>query len=443
MTAGSRGNPPEALSKWILATGMDVLCDLSKSQGAYLHDAHTGNDYLDLFSFFASRPLSFNHPGLSDPEFLKRLGSLAVHKPSNCDIYTPEYADFTQKFCEVALGGEFAKVFFIEGGSPAVENALKTAIDWKHRKNIEAGVGEKGSQIVHFAQCFHGRTGYALSLTDSSDPRKTQFFPKFDWPRISNPMMTFPFDEAALKSVIAREEQALEEIHRAFDENPDDIAGIIIEPIQGEGGDNYFRSEFLKALGEVCVQREALLIFDEIQTGFGGTGTWWDWQHHGVKPDVMVFGKKTQVCGIAVTDRVNEVESVFVVPSRISSTFEGNLVDMVRCHRVIEIIEEDKLLDHGAMIGEYLMKLLNDLPGAFPEVSGVRGRGLWAAFDLPSTEERDKVVKACFEELLIVMPCGERSIRMRPALDIAADAIARGIALLEAAIRRAYDRKIR
>ncbi len=441
MIAGATAKPPEVLSRWILASGMDVLCDLTRSHGAYLYDARSGSEYLDLFSFFGARALGFNHRKLVDPDFVERMGRVALHKPSNCDVYTPEYEAFVDRFCTGALGGAFAKVFFIEGGSPAVENAVKTAVDWKHHKNMAAGRGEKGTQIIHFAGGFHGRTGYALSLTDALDPRKTQFFPRFDWPRVSSPWMTFPFDEEAAAEVAEREAQSLREIEAAFDANPDDIAAIIIEPIQGEGGDRYFRTEFLAELRRLSLEREALLIFDEIQTGFGSTGTWWDWQHHGVKPDVMVFGKKTQVCGIAVTERVNEVDSVFVVPSRISSTFEGNLVDMVRCHRTIDIIEEDNLLDHAVRMGDYLMKLLEDLSRTFPEVSGVRGRGLWAAFDLPTREERDRVIGGCFEEYLIVMGCGEKSVRMRPALDIGADAIGRAVAQLEAGICRAYKRK--
>jgi len=432
----------DILEKWILASGMPLCCDLHNSNGAYLRDAQSGKDYLDLFSFFASRPLSFNHPSLTDPAFVERLGKISLHKPSNCDVYTPEYAAFTDIFAAVALGGAFAHVFFIEGGSPAVENALKTAIDWKHLKNIEAGRGDGlGSQTIHFSQCFHGRTGYCLSLTDSPDPRKTRYFPKFSWPRVSNPKLNFPIDDAEVQRVAEAEAASLAEIERAFDDNPNDIAAILIEPIQGEGGDNYFRPEFFAALREVCDRREALLIFDEVQTGLGGTGAWWDWQNLGVKPDVMVFGKKTQVCGIAATSRVDEVEGVFRTPSRISSTFEGNLTDMVRAHKVIEIIEEEGLIDHAKDMGGYLHKLLHELGETAPEMSNIRGRGLFAAFDLPSGADRDAVVDACFKEQLIILPCGERSVRMRPALDISADDLARGAAQLEVGICNAFGRK--
>ena len=399
------------LGQWILASGLPLVCDLNKSHASFLHDSKTGADFLDFFCFFASRPLGFNHPKLREAAFVESLDRAARIKPSNCDIYTLEYADFTQAFAEKALQGLFRHVFFVEGGSPAVENAVKAAIDWKHRKNMAAGRGEKGRQIVHFAQAFHGRTGYSLSLTDSHDPRKGQFYPKFSWPRITNPKMRFPFDADAEAAVVAAEQKALRDIHEAFDAHPDDIAAVIIEPIQGEGGDNYFRPEFLLALRQICDEREALLIFDEVQTGFGATGAWWHWQNMGVQPDLMVFGKKTQVCGFAATDRIDEVAGVFQVPSRISSTFEGNLSDMVRCSRIIDVILEDELLANAAAMGQRLLDHLSALQHECAALKSLRGQGLWVAFDLPDAQMRDALLSACYAEHLLVLPCGERSVR--------------------------------
>lgn len=430
------------LSKWMLADGMPLVCDLKRSRGPYLYDATRDIEYLDFFSFFAARPLGFNHPGLHDPEFLERLQVAALHKPSNCDTYTVDYARFVDTFATVALEGAFPHVFFIDGGGPAVDNAVKAAIDWKHRKNIAAGKSpDQGNQIIHFRRAFHGRTGYALSLTDPFDLRKVQYFPTFPWPRITAPKMTFPFDDAACRDVEARERQAIDEIEAVLAKCPDDIAAIIIEPIQGEGGDNYFRSEFFVQLRTICDAHDVLLIFDEVQTGFGATGKWWDWQHHGVQPDLLVFGKKTQVCGFAATARMDEVDSVFKIGSRISSTFAGNLVDMVRCERVMEIIQAENLLDNAVIMGGYLQRVLHDLAASHSQITAVRGRGLFAAFDMPNTSERDALIRACFAEELLILPCGERSVRMRPALDIGADAIGRAAAQLEAGLRRTYGKK--
>ena len=414
---------------------MAVVCDLNASHGHYLRDAISGTDYLDFFGFFASRPLAFDHPKLCAPEFVERLGAVARHKPSNCDVYTSEYATFVDLFGRVVLGGDFVHVFFIDGGGPAVDNAVKAAIDWKVRKNLGAGRGEVGRQIIHFKQAFHGRTGYALSLTDSFDLNKTRYFPKWDWPRISNPKIIFPLSEESIAAAEERETEALGEIALSFERHGDDIAAVIIEPIQCEGGDNYFRSEFLRQLRRLCDEREVLLIFDEVQTGFGATGKWWDWRHHDVRPDILIFGKKTQVCGMAATGRLDEVDSVFSVSSRISSTFTGNIVDMVRVQRVIEIIEEERLLDNAITMGEYLLHVLTEVMKSHPAVRAVRGRGTLAAFDLPDRATRDALLASCFRQELLVLPCGDRSIRFRPSLDISADAIGRAGAQLEAALR--------
>jgi L-lysine 6-transaminase len=192
----------------------------------------------------------------------------------------------------------------------------------------------------------------------------------------------------------------------------------------------------LRTLRDIADRTETVLVFDEVQTGFGGTGQWWDWQHHQVQPDVMVFGKKTQVCGIAATQRFDEVDSVFHVRSRISSTFSGDLVDMVRCQRVIEIITEQNLLAHVRRMGTYLLDLLTALQKEHAAMSQARGRGLLAAFDMPTTEARDRLLKACYEQCLLLLPCGSRSIRFRPPLDVRPDSVGRAAALLETALRR-------
>jgi len=424
-----------SVEKWMLPDGMPFVFDPLKSKGHYLHDARSGKDLLDLFCFFAARPLSFNHPGLNQPDFIEHLGKLALHKPSNCDVYTEEYAKFLNAFGQTAMAGKFPHLFFIEGGGPAVDNALKTAMDWKQRKNAERGISGR-TVILHFKQAFHGRTGYAISCTDSHDKRKTEYFELFDWPRVTNPKMSFPFNAEAQAETEALEAKAYAEIDQVFETYKDQVAAILVEPIQGEGGDNYFRSEFLQGLRRICDEREALLMFDEVQTGFVGTGLWWDFLHHGVTPDVVVFGKKTQVCGIAASARMGEVESVFHTPSRISSTFSGNFVDMVRCRRIIEIIEADGLVNNATKMGRYMLKLLEDLGRQWPQIENIRGRGLWAAFDLPSTEERDALIKACYEEELLINSCGTRTVRLRPALDIDAESLARSAAQMEAGFKR-------
>jgi L-lysine 6-transaminase len=410
----------ESLSKWILADGFDVVLDFEKSHGNWLHDARSGRDYLDLLSFFGSNPIGFNHPKMKDPEFLRTLARVAQLKPALSDIYSVEFAQAVDTMGRLAFPSGMKHAFFIEGGALGIENALKTAFDWKVRRNQAKGIaGEKGSQVIHFREAFHGRTGYTLSLTNT-DPVKTNYFPKFRWPRIDTPKLRFPVTPAVEQEVAAAEQSALTQIRKAFEDNPDDVAALIIEPIQAEGGDNHFRPQFLKALETVCREHDCLFIVDEVQTGIGLTGKMWCHEHFGIHPDMLAFGKKTQVCGFLAGPRIDEEpKNVFAVPSRINSTFGGNLTDMVRFARYLEVIEEDRLVENARTTGEALLRGLEELQ---QELSGLirnaRGRGLMIAFDLETPELRDRARQRIMEAGALLLPCGVRSIRFRPSLNL-------------------------
>ena len=282
----------QTLGRHLLTDGYEVVIDLEKSHGSWIVDGETGKEYLDMFSMFASMSVGYNHPFLLENSAL--LTRAAIQKPTLSDMYTRQYADFVDTFSEVGIPDYLPHTFFIEGGGLAVENTLKAAFDWKVRKNMAAGKGEKGAVIIHFKNCFHGRTGYTMSLTDSPDPRKTLYFPKFDWPKITHPTLIFPSDEVAIANVERLEKQAMDEIKAAIAANPDDVAAIIIEPIQGEGGDNHVRPEFARGLREICDQEEILLIFDEVQTGVAITGTFWMHEQFGpdARPDLLAFGTR-------------------------------------------------------------------------------------------------------------------------------------------------------
>ncbi len=423
------------LSRHMLVDGFDIVVDLKKSKGTYLVDARDGKRYLDFFTFVASSPLGMNHPKLTAPAFLKKLAYVAVNKPSLSDIYTAEQAQFVDTFSRVAMPATLPHAFFIEGGALAVENTLKAAFDWKIRKNRTRGYREeRGRQIIHFRQAFHGRSGYTLSLTNT-DPVKTDLFPKFAWPRVLNPAVRYPLNEENLARVIADEETSIGQIKQAFNENKDDIAAIIIEAIQGEGGDNHFRGEFFRALRELADDNEAMLIIDEVQTGVGMTGKMWAHQHF-VEPDMIAFGKKMQVCGFLCGRRIEEIpDNVFQVSGRLNSTWGGNLVDMVRAQKFLEIIEEENLVENARRQGEHLLGALHRLAEEFPPLSNIRGLGLFAAFDMPDSEMRTKVRNACLKKGLIILPSGERSIRFRPPLNVRGDEIDAGVAIIAKVLR--------
>ena len=421
----------ETLARNMLADGFPIVLDLENSRGSKIVDLRTGESYIDFFTFFASAPLGINHPVLTSGEAKEELILAAVNKPSNSDMYTTLMAEFVDTFSKFAKPDYMKYLFFISGGALAVENALKLAFDWKVQKNLIKGYKEeKGQQVIHFKQAFHGRSGYTLSLTNT-EINKIKYFPKFNWPRIINPKITFPVD-INLYKIVELEEKAINEIYSAIKNSKDDIAAIIIEPIQGEGGDNFFRQEFFMKLREIADDNEILLIFDEVQTGFGITGKFWASEHY-VKPDIIAFGKKAQVCGIMASPRIDDIpENCFHKSGRLNSTWGGNLTDMVRSKHILKIISEENLVKNSKIMGKYLLNKLYEFQIEFPLlVSQARGLGLMCSFDLPSAELRNKFKEKCFEEKLIILGCGEKSIRFRPRLNITKNDLDEGLNIIK------------
>ena len=424
----------ERLAKHILADGYPIVMDMDKSHGSYVVD-DKGNEYLDMFSMFASTAIGYNHPHLM--EKIEFLGRNAVNKPAMSDIYTKDYADLIDTFERVAMPKELQYLFFISGGTLAVENALKTAFDWKTRLNLSKGIQQEAGEVIHFKQAFHGRSGYTLSLTNTKDPRKYEYFPKFDWPRIDNPKIHYPVTEDNLSKTIDDEKRAIEQIENVLATRKNKVACIIIEPIQGEGGDNYFRKEFFKKLREICDKEEILLIFDEVQTGIGMTGKMWAFQHFDVVPDVVSFGKKTQVCGIlANKEKLDQIpNNVFKESSRINSTFGGNYIDMLRFKLILEVIEKENLVHNAEEKGKYIIDRLNDIAKHTNKVHSVRGLGLFIAFDFDSDINRSAFINKCFDNKMIILPCGEKSVRLRPHLNLSFKEVNKALEIIKLALK--------
>jgi L-lysine 6-transaminase len=431
------------IKKYMIGDGDPAVVDLENSHGAYIVDAITGKEYLDFFTFFASVPIGHNHPKMKEPEFLEKLTLSAITKPSNSDFYTTLLAEFVETFARIAMPESMQHLFLVSGGGLAVENALKTAFDWKVRKNFEhvGNIAEQpspfvlhglGSKVIHLQQAFHGRTGYTLSLTNTADPRKHMYFPKFDWPRVVNPKLSFPVTDEVLAAVQLLEEMAYDQIEAACLQHQGDIAAFIMEPIQGEGGDNHFRPEFFQGLRRLADKYEFMLIFDEVQSGMGITGKMWAFEHSPIEPDILAFGKKSQVCGIISGKRVDEIENnVFNESSRLNSTWGGNLVDMVRATRYLEIIEEEQLVAHTAVMGE---KLISGLQAVAEEskglISNVRGKGMMVAYDLPEMSKRDEMMKLLDDNGLKALKSGTHSIRFRGMLDTPEDVIDKALGVV-------------
>ena len=391
----------DRLSKHILTDGFHVVVDPMSSEGSWVVDTD-GNKYLDCYSQFASQPLGWRHPALLKAQ--NEMGISGRIKLANSDMYSEEYADFVDKFSKITP--DFKHYFFIDGGALAVENALKAAFDWKAKKlNYSHTVDINNLDVFHLKNAFHGRTGYTLSLTNTT-PEKTALFPKFRWTTV----------EPDWKDIEKR-------IHS-------EVAAIIIEPIQGEGGDNHFPLEFFTNLRRIADDNDCLLIFDEVQTGMGLTGKMWAYEHFNIVPDIMCFGKKTQVCGFCSTERIDEVkDNVFNTSGRINSTWGGNIVDMIRSRYIIDAIQKNNLINNAEDIGRHLLWELRKLP----VIDNVRGRGLMIAFDLSEEYVRDLVISKLSKNI-IVLKSGKRSIRLRPPLTFSIEDANHAISFIKEAV---------
>ncbi len=428
------------LKKRLLIDGFHLVVDLKKSRGAHIYNQLDKKTYLDFYAFFGSLPVGFHHPGLKNKGYQKALLEASQTKVALSDVYSPHFSRFVDVFDTLALRKQFKHLFFIEGGACAVENALKVAFDWKTRLNKKRGSTIEAGQIIHFRQSFHGRLGYSISMTDSFDPRKTEYFPKFPWPRVLNPKINVYEEECYPLTIEEREAKSLSQIHAVIKQFGPQIAAIIIEPIQSEGGDNHFRPQFLAALRNIADEHDILLIFDEVQTGLGGSGKWWCWENFGIKPDIMTFAKKVQVGGIAVTDRIDRegIENCFKISSRINSTFGGNLTDMVRATRYIEIIEEYDLFKNVREREKQFLDGFQNLSHRYP-LTNIRGLGTLFAFDVPTEALRKKVLQAAIEkEFVLLLASGKRTIRFRPTLSITKEEIDEGLTRLDKALKRVF-----
>ena len=394
----------DRLSQHILTDGFHIAVDISKSRGSWIVDVETGEKYLDCYSQFASQPLGWNHPALQKAEY--DLGNAALHKLANSDMYSEEYAMFADKFSEATP--DFKHYFFVDGGALGVENALKAAFDWKAKKlGYSHYVDINNMDVFHLKNAFHGRTGYTLSLTNTT-PEKTDLFPRFRW-----------------TTVKPNWREIEDRMH-------EEVAAIIIEPIQGEGGDNHFPKEFFTNLRRIANERDCLLIFDEVQTGMGLTGKMWAYEHFGVIPDMMCFGKKTQVCGFCSTDRIDEVkDNVFNTSGRINSTWGGNIVDMVRFRYIIDAVQKYDLIKNANDVGRHLIWCLRTIP----RIDNVRGRGLMIAFDLPNSELRNRTMRL-LQDNMMVLKSGAQSIRLRPPLTFSQKDAARACYLIKTAVEK-------
>ena len=375
------------------ASIFNIRIDFGKSNGSYIFDKNTGKRYLDFMGMYSSLPLGYNHE-IFDSSFEAKISEIAKLKLVNCEILSDEFDGFYKDFSRFTNGNNY---HFTCTGALAVEAAVKTAMWYKGPEN--------DGYVLSIKNSFHGinSVGNILTTRFSDIGQRQGNLPGTDvWPSVNS-----------IPEAIRHIKNSQSTFSNRFFMSSKDskLKGIIIEPIQATYGDNYLRIDHLKELREVCTKYDIPLIFDEIQTGFGASGNVWYSDHIEVQPDITVFGKKSQVSGIMVNDSHSKV---FEVPKRLSVTFDGDLVDMVRCKYIIQAIKDYNLLDNVNNMGLYFRNQLDK----FTDIKNIRNTGLLFAFDFDNKINRDSFVKKLYNNGMICNPTGNNSIRMRPNLAV-------------------------
>lgn len=395
MAAQLDGLSAHAIECKIPGTNIEILLDLPRSRGAWFCESETGADYLDLTGLFGGRALGFNHRGF-----------IEHHKtpPSdNLDPCSNLLEQLHQRMMKSKMVEGFAGLELVDSAESAMAFALDIA-------NARRGAS---SQVIHFSgNRDHGHRNGSTSAVDLACP-------------------SLPSIHVAHESDLTSEElTVLDSLSQAVDASEGGIAAVVVESVQSSLGDHYLRPFFLKALHRLCKESNSLLIVDEVDSGFGRSGSWWDCQHLGVKPDMIVFGGIAELGGVLISEDLMEwVGEPLKLPEK------GQLN---RCNAVLDAMENEQLIGHAGLMGRYLDTVLTELVMKYSALSNPRARGLRGAFDLPSVDERDALIQACLKEYLILLPSGVRSVSLRPTLDVRPDSIGRGIAQLEAALKRVY-----
>jgi len=356
----------------------------------YIEDVD-GNVYLDFASNIGVSQLGYSHPDIM--EILQKYSKLSALKIAGQDFYSEEHANLAKGILSIVP--ENFKVFFVNSGAEAVENAIKLA--YRARGPLVA---------ISCYGAFHGRTLGALTFTYSKPVQKKNF-PEFAVKRI--------------RFCTNDDDPSTDDISKILQEQKD-IAFIITEVVQGEGGYNIASKKFLQNLYRAARDHGIPLIIDEVQSGMGRTGEWWAWNHYGIKPDIMTTAKGLQVGATLFDMRFDPKEK-----GAMSSTWGGgHRIDMAVGAKVIEVIKRDRLLDNAKKMGSLLLKRLSELVGKY-EIIGARGLGLMIAVEFESKESRDKVLQEAFKNGLILLPAGEKVIRVIPPLIITEKEIDEGL----------------
>ena len=407
----------EELGRYVIATPYPFVVDLARCEGMWLATVD-GERLFDWAGYFGSKLIGHNHPGLYEPAYVERLVLAANNKVANPDFLTPEclaYYRLLHRLAPESMRSDRLEVYAVNSGAEAVENMMKYLIALHNAK----GKGYAARRFLYFDKAFHGRTVFALGVTQTIDPVATKDFLGLGGG--GNIKLPFPAYDGDL-SVEENErvvQKALDKVEGALRLMADEIVGIIVEPIQGAGGQRVALPAFFQGLSRLAHRYGVYLAFDEVQTSLGATGRMWGLDHFDLPypPQAVAAGKKF---GNGVVYMREPLEDVGVL----DSTWGGTLADMVRVVREVEIVEEEGLIERAARNGERLAAGLRTLVARYDVATNVRGLGLYQGISLDSPERKSEAIRIAREEFdLLLLGAGEQSIRTRPNLSVTTEEI--------------------
>jgi acetylornithine/N-succinyldiaminopimelate aminotransferase len=384
----------DLFGKYVIANYGRLPRVIVKGQGCYLWDAD-GNKILDMFPGWAVSGIGHCHPKVVEA-IRKQAGEL-IHMDNT--FYTEQQGRLAQLLSERAFGG---KTFFCNSGAEANEAALKLARRHTAAQKYKYITAERG---------FHGRTFAAVTAT--AQPKYHQGFlpmlPGFSY---------VPFND-------------IKAIENAF---TDEVAAVMVEPIQGEGGINVATKEYLQAIRELCDKHGAMMILDEVQTGMGRTGKWFGYQQFGVEPDIMTLAKALGG-GVAIGAMMAKPEvAASLVPGTHASTFGGNSLACAAGIAVIEAIEAEGLLENAAKMGDHARGKLEVLAKKHSVIDHVRGMGLMIGIQLNTAGAG--IVSKCLEMGVRINCTHENILRFMPPMNVTSDQLDEAIGILDQAIAK-------
>jgi len=400
----------------------NIRIDFDKSHDSYIYDKKRNRYFLDFFGLYSTLPLGYSHEIFEDKSFWETLNKIARVKVTNCEIISDEGESLVRTFSRHSDMKGFEYFYFCCTGALAIEAAIKTAIDYK---------GSDKPIVISLKESFHGINSYGGFVTDRFFPvsQRLNGLPILDWCiKIHNPKFIYRNNSIDAEATQAGLEQFKTEFNACLEKHgADNIAALLVEPIQATYGDNYFPESFFKLIRELCDKHNICLVFDEIQCGFGVTGKMWYFQHLGMEPDIVAFGKKSQTSGIMVKERFGKI---FKTPIRLEVTWDSDLIDLVRCEYVLRAYGRYNILENTRKRGGELLEGLREIKS----LRNVRGLGMLVAFDFETSQEQDSFAGKAFENGLLFNKTRDKTIRLRPNLNVSSAEVQEALGIISKSV---------